>query len=107
MIDPEDDGVDPAKSEEKTDGSGDGGSGRGKAGSGGGYKILPNKLKEIMNIWEYLDVNKTIVRMAEFFSEGVTRASANLQVKWESVTKGGFAVVSHALEIGGDLAKFV
>jgi hypothetical protein len=109
MIEAEDNHINPTNMAEEADQAEKGKSGRGKVGSGGAgvYKILPNKLKEIMNIWEYLDVNKAVARMAEFFSEGVTRASANLEVKWESVTKGGFAVVSHALEIGSDLAKFV
>jgi hypothetical protein len=85
-------------------------SGKGKseggAGSGGLSKLLPHKLKEVMSNWEHLDPNKVVARMAEFFSEGLARAAANMIVDFASLSKNGFALVSDAIAVGSDLGQF-
>jgi hypothetical protein len=85
-------------------------SGKGKseggAGSGGLSKLLPHKLKEIMSNWEHLDANKVVARMAEFFSEGIARASANMIVDWASLSKHGYTLINDAIAVGSDLGQF-
>lgn len=96
-----------------TDGNetGDGGnkkrSGKGSSGSGGGIRLPPNKLKEIMANWEQLDLAKTVARVAEFFSELPARASANMRVDWASMSRHGFAVVNHLISSGQEIAHFM
>ena len=86
-------------------------SGKGKAGggkaSGGGIRLPPNKLAEVVKAFQYLDASKVAVRLAEFFSEMPARASANVQVNWANLRNHGFAIVTHMLAYGQEIARLM
>ena len=78
--------------------------GRGKAGagSGGGIKISPQKLKEVMADWRHLDVTTVVEAVGEFFADMPMRASANVSVTWEKTKANvkSFAIVNWVIEFG-------
>lgn len=70
------------------------------AGGTGGIRLPPNKLKEVMKNWQALDVNEAAARVAEFFNEGVARASAHAVVSWNNVKDQGHAVITQFFKWG-------
>ncbi len=98
-----------AESEDQGDKEeGEGRSGRGgRSGGGVGIKLPPNKLKDVVSVWQHLDLADAVARVAEFFSELPARASANLSVNWSSVKRHGYALVSHFISSGQEIAHLM
>jgi len=113
MIDANDDDINPTASLEETEGAGDSGKGKsgksGKSGgtAGGGVRLPPNQLKEVTSTWEYLDATKAAARLAEFFSEGVARASAHVQVSWANLQNQGFTIIHQAIQFAKDVSRLM
>lgn len=104
MADNEDKDSDNINAADETAGTGTSGK-SGKSGkSGGGIRLPPNQLKEVTGNWEYLDATKVAARVAEFFGEGVAKASAHAVVVWDSA-KQGFSVVMQFLKWGQDKGR--
>lgn len=60
--------------------------------------------KQVWGDFRKLDLNESVVAIAEFFSEFPARASANLHVDWNS---RGYAIVNMAIKFGQDVAMAV
>ncbi len=108
------DNIDPNLEEEKkkkTEGEGESGKGRaggeGRAGSGGAPRIPVHITKAVLETWKYLNANESIGRVVEFFSELPARASANMMVTFDSVTKQGYAVVNQVITFGQDVISLM
>ncbi len=114
MIDAIDDNDEiPTGSVEETtaiDKSGEGKSGKsGKSGgtAGGGIRLPPNKLKEVMGSWQHFDANEVMAQVAEFFSELPARASAHVQVSWANLQNQGFAIVTQILKVAKEISRLM
>ena len=109
------------KGETEGEGEGDGRSGRGRVGGGTGtgeaaagsrssiaFSVDASKLKEIMANWRQLDLGETVSAVVEFFSDGITRASANLSVDWPkaaNLKNAGFALMNRFDSFGKDMTR--
>lgn len=110
MIDANDINETPTSSVEETTGATESGKGKsGKSGgtAGGGIRLPPNILKEVASNFEYLDATKAAARLAEFFSEGVARASAHVSVSYANLQNQGFAIVHQAIQFAKDVSRLM
>jgi hypothetical protein len=112
MTDPTED--DEIKARKKGETEGKGGSGKGRVGGAAGgaitdvggivFSLDATKLKEVMAAWRRLGTAEAVSAVAEFFGEGLARASAHCVVMFDGASKGAFAIMTKFVTFGQDLA---
>ena len=109
----------PNDDDKEKEGKKGGGKGRAGGSSGSGalggtsgqngiaFSVDAVRLKQIMADWRKLNMGEAVSAVAEFFNEGVARASANLIVTFETISatgaKAGFAIMNRFITFGQDM----